>query len=78
MKKTTPLLLLFGCGGQIHHQYDHGRAYDETFTQQAQIERPSVQDAAFDLSGTEGLALRALVEEATTDDEDSTQVSDTD
>lgn len=78
MKTTLPVLLvLAGCGGKLHQQYDHGRAYDEAFTQQTNLARPSVQDATFELSGAEGLALRALVQEATTDQEDTQAVQDT-
>jgi hypothetical protein len=70
-------LLLCGCGAGLHHQYDHGRAYQEAFDQQADTERESVQDAAFELTGIEGLMLRLRVYESSTDAEQSETVQST-
>jgi hypothetical protein len=77
MKYAPLLLLLAGCGASLHQQYDHGRAYDEAFTQQANTGRASVEDADFELSGFEGLLLRLRVYQSTTDAEDSQSVQDT-
>jgi hypothetical protein len=70
-------LLLAGCGTGLHRQYDHGRAYDAAFDQQADLERESVQDADYELSGIEGLLLRLRVYESTTDEEKSETVQST-
>ena len=59
-------VLAAGCGYQAH-QYDHRRAYEEAFATQADLTRESVQGQEYELSGTEGVALRARVEEATTE-----------
>jgi hypothetical protein len=78
--KHAPILLfvLAGCSGHtMHHQYDHGRAYSEAFEQQADTSRESAQGYEFELSGTEGLELRARVVEATTDEADSDTVEET-
>jgi hypothetical protein len=74
---SLALLLASGCGAGLHHQYDHGRAYQQAFDQQADIERESVQDADFELTGIEGLFLRLRVYESTTDAEDTQSVQDT-
>lgn len=63
------LLSLTGCATRATLQYDHGRAYAETFTRQADLGRATAARAAYPLTGEEGLALRQRVEEATTDEE---------
>ncbi|MBN1336279.1 MAG: hypothetical protein JXB39_09985 [Deltaproteobacteria bacterium] len=70
---SLSLVLAAGCGYQAH-QYDHRRAYDEAFAAQADLTRRTVEGQEFPLSGPEGIALRARVEEATTDKEESDEV----
>lgn len=66
--RTTMLLPLvaLGCAEPAHLQYDYGRAYTETFTQQADLTRASVADDDYPLYGIEGVKIRLLVQEATT------------
>jgi hypothetical protein len=77
MKHALLLCLLSACGGPAYHQYDHGRAYDQAFDTQSHLERPSAQGQDYPLSGVEGIELRANVEEATTDTEETLTVEDT-
>jgi hypothetical protein len=77
MKHTFFLCLLSACAGPLHHQYDHGRAYEQALDTQSHLERPSAQDQDYPLSGEEGIALRANAEEAATDQEQTTNVTDT-
>jgi len=58
-----------GCLGHSQLQYDVGRAYEAAFAAQANLGRPSAADAAYGLSGEEGLELRARVTETATDTE---------
>ena len=61
--------LMLACGEPVHMQYDFGRSYTEAFSAQADLERPSVEDAAYSLSGEEGLKLRQQVVEKSSDEE---------
>lgn len=61
------LALTIGCGQPLHLQYDFGRTYMEVAEVQANLDRPSVSDAVYPLSGTEGEKLRQNVEESTTE-----------
>jgi hypothetical protein len=71
-------LLLFasGCAPAIRQQVDYGHCYHDAFAAQADLARPSAQDDAPPLSGPEGLLLRALVDEATTDEEQDQRVGE--
>ena len=60
---------LIGCGQPLHQQYDFGRAYMDAFNAQADLTRPSAEDASYAISGTEGLELRQRVTEEATDTE---------
>jgi hypothetical protein len=68
------LLLASGCAPAIRQQVDYGRCYHDAFLLQADLARPAAQDGAYPLSGTEGVLLRALVDEATTDEEQDRRV----
>lgn len=63
------LIFAAGCAQPVHLQYDFSRAYTAAFSAQPDLTRPSVANAAYGLSGTEGLALRQTVVKATTDEE---------
>jgi len=75
MKYLVPAMILLsatvlgGCTEPLRLQYDHGRAYAEAFSRQADLTRASVSSDVYVLTGTEGLELRKRVEEATTDTE---------
>lgn len=60
---------LAGCGEPLHLGYDHGRAYTEAFTAQADLTRPSVANEQYVLYGIEGVAIRLLVQESATQQE---------
>ncbi len=77
MKYTLILCLLSACGGQLHHQYDHGRAYGEAFQTQSDLERESAQGQDYPLSGDEGILLRENAEQAATDQEETLTIEDT-
>ena len=62
-------LFASGCGGGKQFQYDWGRAYMTAFEAQADLQRASAQEYAFELSGTEGVELRKQVEKSSTDEE---------
>lgn len=66
---TLGLLLAAGCGQPTHLQYDFGRSYVDALSAQADLGRPSVADAAYPLSGAEGIKLREIVVKESTDDE---------
>ena len=63
----APLLTLAACAEPLHLGYDHGRAYTQAFTAQADLTRPSVQDLEHPLGGVEAQAIRLKVQEATTE-----------
>lgn len=60
-----PLLLLSGCAQPAHLYYDHGRAYTQAFTAQADLTRPSVANEEYPLYGIEGVEIRLHVIEQT-------------
>ncbi|MBL8618422.1 MAG: hypothetical protein JNM72_22600 [Deltaproteobacteria bacterium] len=62
------LVLAAGCA-QKNLQYDFGRAYTTAMIVQADRGRPSAADAAYPLTGPEGVQLRMRVTESTTDEE---------
>ncbi|MFH1463574.1 MAG: hypothetical protein ABIO70_04235 [Pseudomonadota bacterium] len=64
-----PLLLGAGCNPALRQQVDYGNCYRYAFEQQADLSRPLSVDDAYPLSGKEGLLLRALLDEATGDEE---------
>jgi len=57
------------CGHPRQLQYDHGRAFEATLAAQADLDRPGAEDAAYALTGEEGMALRALATQSATDQE---------
>ena len=61
--------ILGGCASPLHLTYDHGRAYTEAMTSQADLTRPAVANSQYSLYGTEAEAIRILVREHTTDEE---------
>lgn len=61
--------LAAGCAKQTHLQYDHGRATMAATAAQANLARPSAADAAYALTGKEGIELRERATESTTDTE---------
>ncbi|MEQ1564978.1 MAG: hypothetical protein ABMA64_05020 [Myxococcota bacterium] len=61
--------LATGCASPAHLQYDHGRAYTQAIVAQADLTRPSVANAQYQLYGTEAEAIRIRVREKTTDEE---------
>lgn len=61
--------LAMGCGYPRHLQYDYGRSFQQSLTQQADLTRPSAANGAYPLSGVDGLEMRARVQEVTTDAE---------
>lgn len=58
-----------GCASPLHLQYDYGRAYTAAMVSQADLTRPSVANAQYQLYGTEAEAIRIRVREKTTDEE---------
>jgi hypothetical protein len=60
---------LAGCASPLHLQYDYGRAYTAAILSQADLTRPSVANAQYQLYGTEAEAIRIRVREKTTDEE---------
>lgn len=67
-------LLSSGCASPLHLQYDYGRAYTTAIVSQADLTRPSVANAQYQLYGTEAEAIRIRVREKTTDEEDQQAV----
>lgn len=65
------LTALVGCGHPQTLQYDFARSYTETFSMQADLDRPSVNMELYELSGVEGIAIRAAAEVEATDAEDN-------
>jgi len=81
MKSGTPLLVLTACTlslcmsackAPMHLSYDFGRAYTSTFSVQSDLTRSSVMSAQYPLGGAEGVEIRMLVTEESTDSEDAT------
>lgn len=71
MKRHLVLLTvaLSACASPLHLQYDYGRAYTAAMVSQADLTRPSVANAQYQLYGTEAEAIRIRVREKTTDTE---------
>jgi hypothetical protein len=72
-KIVTALLAaaaLTGCASPLHLQYDYGRAYTTAIISQADLTRPSVANAQYQLYGTEAESIRIRVREKTTDEEE--------
>lgn len=64
------LLLVLACGQPTHLQYDFGRAYSEALNTQATLDRESVKNDAYPISGEEALAARANALKAASDEEE--------
>lgn len=62
-------LLLAGCGQPKHLQSSFGECYESSMQIQADRGRPTVADAAYPLTGFEGIELRLRVTEESTDAE---------
>ena len=69
MKNAILLVLAAGCASPLHLTYDHGRAYTEAVTKQADLTRPSVANDQYKLYGTEAEMIRIQVREKSTDEE---------
>lgn len=74
MTRTLPLLiastgLLAACGQPKQLQDNYGEAYRSSMEIQADRGRPTVADAAYPLTGFEGIELRTRVTEESTDEE---------
>lgn len=69
------LTALVGCGHPQTLQYDYARSYTETFSTQADLERASVNMELYELSGVEGIAIRAAAAVEATDAEDNENTS---
>ncbi len=63
------LAAMTACGSPRHLQYDFGRAYTSAFVAQADLTRPSVANKQYPLYGIEGVKIRILVQESTTEQE---------
>jgi hypothetical protein len=62
--------LMAGCVGHSSQlQYDFGRASSAAFSAQADLNRPSVADSAYILTGVEAVEMRARVTDESTDQE---------
>ncbi len=62
-------LLLAGCGHPRNLQASFGNSFHESMAIQADRGRPTVADAAYPLTGFEGIELRLRVTEEATDEE---------
>lgn len=69
MKNVLFVALAAGCASPIHLTYDHGRAYTESVTKQADLTRPSVANDVYKLYGTEAETIRIQVRKSATDEE---------
>ncbi|NOY25630.1 MAG: hypothetical protein GXP62_07130 [Oligoflexia bacterium] len=72
--RTTLLLLgacttLSGCAYHKFMQPGHGESFNAMMAIQADLGRPTVANAAYPLTGFEGLELRQRVTEQSTDEE---------
>ena len=63
------LILMAACGHPKTLQYDFGNSYHDTFSTQTDLERQTVEDEAYPMGGTEGLLIRDLATEESTDEE---------
>jgi hypothetical protein len=64
--QAAALLAISGCGQPLHLGYDHGRAYTEALSAQADLTRPSIVNSQYNLYGIEGVTIRLMVQEAST------------
>lgn len=68
--RLAPRLLLValatGCASPLHLTYDHGRAFTEAFTAQADLTRPSIASSTYSMYGREAAEIRLRVEEEST------------
>ena len=62
---------LGGCKPPLHLGYDYGRAFVETLRVQADLTRPSVQQAGYSLYGIEAAQIRVNVQTQSSDVERS-------
>ena len=71
MNRTLiPLLaLVAGCASHSQLQYDYARSFNQTLQIQSDLQRVTVAEDGYPLSGVEGVALRQQVIEKTTDEE---------
>ncbi|MED5372394.1 MAG: hypothetical protein VX899_15345 [Myxococcota bacterium] len=69
------LSALSACAHPETLQYDYSRSYSETFSMQADLSRESVNMELYELSGVEGMLIRAAVETETTNSEDTSTSS---
>ena len=60
---------LTGCATTRDLDHDHARCFNQVLTIQADLGRPTVANAAYTLTGFEGLELRKRVTEESTDKE---------
>jgi hypothetical protein len=61
------LLTLIACGQPAHLQYDFSRAYVESFSSQATLDRQSAAADAYGIGGAEALVTRENARKAATD-----------
>jgi hypothetical protein len=69
MLATALVLLATGCASPLHLTYDHGRAFTDAVTAQADLTRPSVASSQYQLYGVEATEIRIRVQEQSTDAE---------
>lgn len=62
-------LLLAGCGQPKHLNTGYGETFQAVIDIQSDLGRPTVADAAYPLTGFEGIELRLRVTEESTDAE---------
>ncbi len=69
MNRSLALAAAFlsGCASPLHLTYDYGRAFTDAITAQADLTRPSVAAAEYNLYGTEATEIRIRVQEESTD-----------
>ena len=73
MTRVLPLLLvlssgaLAGCTNPMNMTYDFSRSYYGSFQAQANLSRPSVAAAQYQLAGMEGTEIRLRLREEATD-----------
>jgi hypothetical protein len=66
---------LGGCKPPLHLSYDYGRAFVETLRVQADLTRPSVQQAGYSLYGIEAAQIRVNVQNETSNSEPDAEFS---
>ena len=55
-----------GCGSPLHLGYDYGRAFSQAMTAQADLTRPTAANEQYALYGIEGVKIRLLVQQSST------------